>query len=60
LHDEIYEFMNLYLIQSGTYNFEDIEVGGACSAHGIGEKSVWWESPKERDHSEDGAVDGRM
>jgi hypothetical protein len=22
--------------------------------------SVWWESPKERDHSEDRGVDGRM
>jgi hypothetical protein len=35
------------------------EVGGAWER---GEKCTrfWWESPKERDHSEDRGVDGRM
>jgi hypothetical protein len=38
------------------------DVGGACDTHGSGEKFTrfWWESPKERDHSEDTGVDERM
>jgi hypothetical protein len=40
------------------------DVGGTCGKHGRGYKYVgkrlWWESPKERDHSEDQGVDGRM
>jgi hypothetical protein len=38
-------------------------MGRSCGTHGRGEKSVpslWWESPKERDHSEDQGVGGRM
>jgi hypothetical protein len=37
-------------------------VGGACGRHGRGKRSAqgFWESPKERDHSEDRGVDGRM
>jgi hypothetical protein len=38
-------------------------VGGACGTHGRGEKNVhgfWWESPKERDYSEDRGIDRRM
>jgi hypothetical protein len=38
-------------------------VGGASSTYGRGEESVqgfWWESPKERDRSENRGVDGRM
>jgi hypothetical protein len=38
-------------------------VGGTYVTHGRGEESVprfWWESPNERDHSEDRSVDGRM
>jgi hypothetical protein len=36
-------------------------VGGTCGTHGR-EKCTrfWWENPKERDHSEDRGVDGRM
>jgi hypothetical protein len=39
------------------------EVGGTCSTHGRREeilKRFWWESAKERGHSEDRGVDGRM
>jgi hypothetical protein len=39
------------------------EVGRACGTHGRGEKGVssfWWESLKERGHSEDQGVDRRM
>jgi hypothetical protein len=38
-------------------------VGGECGTHGTGQKSVqdfWCERSKERDHSEDRGVDGRM
>jgi hypothetical protein len=38
-------------------------VGKACGKHGRGEKSVQGfggENPKERDHSEDSSVDGRV
>jgi hypothetical protein len=38
------------------------EVGGACSTHGRGQKSVqsfWWESPKERAHLEDQGIGGK-
>jgi len=37
-------------------------VGGAYGTHGRIEKSTrfWWESRKERDHSEDRGADGRM
>jgi hypothetical protein len=38
-------------------------VGRACGTHERGEKSVQgfgWECPKERDHSEDQGIDGRM
>jgi hypothetical protein len=39
-------------------------VSGASFTHGRGEESVgtgfWWESPRERDHSENRGVDGRM
>jgi hypothetical protein len=38
-------------------------MGRACGTHGRGEKSVpslCWVSPKERDHSEDQGVGGRM
>jgi hypothetical protein len=35
-------------------------VGGACSTHGRGEKRLWWKCPKDRDHSEDQGVDGRI
>jgi hypothetical protein len=36
-------------------------VGGACDTHGRGEyRTFWWESPKERNHSEDQGVDGRV
>jgi hypothetical protein len=36
-------------------------VGGTCGTHGRGElkcTGFWWESPKERGHSEDRRVDG--
>jgi hypothetical protein len=36
-------------------------VSRACGTHGRGECTrFWWESPKERDHSEKQDVDGRM
>jgi hypothetical protein len=40
------------------------EVDRLCCMRGRGDKSVrtrfWWESPKERDHSEDQGIDGRL
>jgi hypothetical protein len=63
LHNE--ELHNLYsspdIIRQ--VNFKANEVGGACGAHGRGEKSVQGfggESPKERDHLEDQGVGGKM
>jgi hypothetical protein len=41
-----------------TVVFKAKEVGRACGTHG--ERSERWESPKERDHSEDKGVVGRM
>jgi hypothetical protein len=36
-------------------------VGGVYGTHGRGKYArFWWESPKERDHSEDRGIGGRM
>jgi hypothetical protein len=61
LHSE--ELHNLYSFPDIIRQVKANEVGGACSSHGKGEKSVegfWWESPKERDHLEDQGVGGEM
>jgi hypothetical protein len=36
------------------------EVGGTCGTHGRREKCKRWESPKERDHSEDRGLNGSL
>jgi hypothetical protein len=61
LHSE--ELHNLYSYSNiiRQIKVKENEVGRACGTHGrVKCTRFWWESPKERDHSEDRDVDGRM
>jgi hypothetical protein len=57
------ELHNLYSSQNiiRQIKWRENEVDDACGTHGREECTrFWWESPKERDHSEDQGVDERM
>jgi hypothetical protein len=63
---------SVFLLSVSSDQIKENEVGGTCDMHGKRQENVhglertgkcarlWWESPRERDHSENRGVDGRM